>query len=117
MQLIQFSPEEKYLITFSSVEPSNPRDPTQLILNIFDVRTGKRIWIFHTIPMKGEFGYDSWLIPGQAEMVGNAGVWAQMSIDEELGLVYLPVESPTGDYNGQYRHGNGLFGEIRLREV
>src|SRR5699024_10254350 len=49
----------------------------------FDVRTGKRIWIFHTIPMKGEFGYDSWLIPGQAEKVGNAGVWAQMSLDEE----------------------------------
>ena len=77
----------------------------------FDVRTGKRIWIFHTIPKKGEFGYESWLVPGQAEKVGNTGVWAQMSIDEELGLVYLPVESPTGDYNGQYRHGFGLFGE------
>jgi quinoprotein glucose dehydrogenase len=77
----------------------------------FDVKTGKRIWIFHTIPMKGEFGYDSWLVPGQAEKIGNAGVWAQMSVDEELGLVYLPVESPTGDYNGQYRHGPGLFGE------
>jgi len=50
-------------------------------------------------------------VPGQAEKVGNTGVWAQMSIDEELGLVYLPVESPTGDYNGQYRHGFGLFGE------
>jgi quinoprotein glucose dehydrogenase len=77
----------------------------------FDVRSGKRIWIFHTIPMKGEFGYDTWLVPGQAEKIGNAGVWAQMSVDEELGLVYLPVESPTGDYNGQYRHGIGLFGE------
>jgi quinoprotein glucose dehydrogenase len=50
-------------------------------------------------------------VPGQAEKIGNAGVWAQTSVDEELGLVYLPVESPTGDYNGQYRHGNGLFGE------
>ena len=77
----------------------------------FDVRTGRRIWIFHTIPQKGEFGYDSWLLPGQAEKAGNAGVWAQMSVDEELGLVYLPVESPTGDYSGQYRHGDGLFGE------
>jgi quinoprotein glucose dehydrogenase len=77
----------------------------------FDVHTGKRIWIFHTIPMKGEFGYDTWRVPGQAEKVGNAGVWGQISVDEELGLVYLPVESPTGDYNGQYRHGNGLFGE------
>ncbi len=77
----------------------------------FDVRTGKRKWIFHTIPRKGEFGYDSWAVPGQAEATGNAGVWAQMSADPELGLVYLPVELPTGDYNGQYRAGNALFGE------
>jgi quinoprotein glucose dehydrogenase len=77
----------------------------------FDVRTGKRKWIFHTIPRKGEFGYDSWIKPGQAEEAGNTGAWAQMSADPELGLVYLPVELPTGDYNGQYRHGAGLFGE------
>jgi quinoprotein glucose dehydrogenase len=77
----------------------------------FDVRSGKRIWIFHTIPMKGEFGYDTWLVPGQAEKSGNQGVWAQMSVDEELGLVYLPVELGTGDYNGQYRAGPALFGE------
>jgi quinoprotein glucose dehydrogenase len=77
----------------------------------FDVRTGKRKWIFHTIPRKGEFGYDSWIVPGQAEEAGNTGAWAQMSADPELGLVYLPVELPTGDYNGQYRHGAGLFGE------
>ena len=81
------------------------------LVRAFDTRTGKRIWTFHTIPMKGEFGYDTWLVPGQAEKIGNTGVWAQMSVDEELGLVYLPVESPTGDYNGQYRHGPGLFGE------
>ncbi len=42
---------------------------------------------------------------------GNAGVWAQMSVDEELGLVYLPVELPTGDYYGGHRPGNNLFGE------
>ncbi len=77
----------------------------------FDVRTGKRKWIFHTIPRKGEFGYDSWAVPGQAEEAGNNGVWAQMSADAELGLVYLPVELPTGDYTGQYRAGNALFGE------
>jgi len=77
----------------------------------FDARTGKRKWIFHTIPRKGEFGYQSWIIPGQAEEAGNTGAWAQMSADPELGLVYLPVELPTGDYNGQYRAGPGLFGE------
>jgi quinoprotein glucose dehydrogenase len=77
----------------------------------FDVRTGKRKWIFHTIPRKGEFGYDTWVKPGQAEATGNAGVWGQISADAELGLVYLPVELPTGDYNGQYRAGPALFGE------
>lgn len=76
----------------------------------FDVRTGKRIWIFHTIPLKGEFGYDSW-IGRDADEAGNTGVWAQMSADEELGLVYLPVELPTGDYVGTFRRGDALFGE------
>ena len=77
----------------------------------FDARTGKRKWIFHTIPLKGEFGYDSWLKPGSAEDAGNTGDWAQISADEELGLAYLGVELPTGDQMGIYRPGNDLFGE------
>jgi quinoprotein glucose dehydrogenase len=76
----------------------------------FDVRTGKRLWTFHTVPQKGEAGYDSWL-NGSAEYTGNTGVWSQVTIDEELGLVYLPVESPTGDYYGGHRPGNDLYGE------
>lgn len=76
----------------------------------FDVRTGKRLWIFHTIPKKGEFGYETWL-NGSAEYTGNTGMWTQLSADEELGLVYLPIESPTGDFYGGHRPGNDLFGE------
>jgi quinoprotein glucose dehydrogenase len=76
----------------------------------FDVRTGKRLWIFHTIPKKGEFGYDTWE-KGSAEYTGNTGVWTQITVDEQLGLVYLPVESPTGDFYGGHRPGNNLFGE------
>jgi quinoprotein glucose dehydrogenase len=76
----------------------------------FDVRTGTRLWIFHTIPKKGEFGYDTWL-NGSAEYTGNTGVWTQITVDEQLGLVYLPVESPTGDFYGGHRPGNNLFGE------
>ena len=76
----------------------------------FDVRTGKRLWIFHTIPMKGEPGYETWE-KGSAEYTGNTGVWTQMTVDEQLGLVYLPVESPTGDYFGGHRPGNNLYGE------
>jgi quinoprotein glucose dehydrogenase len=76
----------------------------------FDVHTGQRLWIFHTIPKKGEFGYDTWE-KGSADYTGNTGVWSQISVDEQLGLVYLPVESPTGDYYGGHRPGNNLFGE------
>ncbi len=76
----------------------------------FDVKTGKRLWIFHTIPIKGEEGYNTWE-NGSAEYTGNTGVWTQISVDEQLGLVYLPVESPTGDYYGGHRPGNDLYGE------
>ena len=77
----------------------------------FDARTGKRKWIFHTIPRKGEFGYDTWLRKGDAERVGNTGAWAQMSVDLEFNTVYLPVELPTGDQVGIYREGPTLFSE------
>ena len=76
----------------------------------FDVRTGKRLWIFHTIPGLREFGNDTWERDSWS-YTGNAGVWGQISVDEELGLAYLPVELPTGDYYGGHRPGNGLFGE------
>ena len=76
----------------------------------FDVRTGKRLWIFHTIPDPGEFGNNTWEKDSWS-YTGNTGVWAQISVDEELGLVYLPVEVPTGDYFGGPRPGSNLFGE------
>jgi quinoprotein glucose dehydrogenase len=76
----------------------------------YDAKSGKRLWIFHTIPRPGEFGNDTWEKDSWS-YTGNAGVWSQMSADPELGLVYLPVELPTGDYYGGNRPGNGLFGE------
>ena len=76
----------------------------------FDVKTGKRLWIFHTIPRREEFGYNTWE-KGSAEYTGNTGVWAQISVDEELGMAYLPVESPTEDSYGGDRPGSALFGE------
>jgi quinoprotein glucose dehydrogenase len=74
----------------------------------FDVRTGKRLWTFHTIPQPGEYGNDTWLNDSWA-YTGNAAVWSPFSADEELGYVYLPVESATGDYYGGHRPGNNLF--------
>lgn len=76
----------------------------------YDVRTGKRLWTFHTIPRPGEYGNDTWENDSWS-YTGNAGVWAQMSVDEQLGYVYLPVETPTSDFFGGHRPGNGLFGE------
>jgi quinoprotein glucose dehydrogenase len=76
----------------------------------FDVKTGKRLWIFHTIPRPGEFGNDTWLNDSWS-YTGNAGSWGQISVDEELGMAYLPIELPTGDYYGGHRPGGNLFGE------
>ncbi len=76
----------------------------------FDVRTGKRLWIFHTIPKPGEYGIETWEKDSWS-YTGNTGVWGQISVDEQLGIVYLPVELPTGDYFGAHRPGSGLFGE------
>ena len=70
----------------------------------FDARTGKRLWIFHTIPQPGEFGNDTWLKDSWS-YTGNTGVWTQLTVDEELGIAYLPVEIPTGDYFGGHRPG------------
>jgi len=80
-------------------------------LRAYDVRTGKRKWIFHTVPRKGEFGYDTWLVPGQAEAATNTGVWAPITADPELGLVFAGVELPQADWIGRTRHGDALFTE------
>ena len=76
----------------------------------FDVHTGKKVWTFHTIPRKGEFGYDTWE-DGSADYTGNAGVWGPFSADPQLGLVYLNIEAPTNDVYGGHRHGNNLFAD------
>lgn len=74
----------------------------------FDARTGALRWTFRTIPEPGEEGFDTWY-ENSALYTGNAGVWAPMSADPELGLVYLPVESATGDQYGGDRPGPNLF--------
>src|SRR5579862_1943182 len=83
---------------------------TKGLVRAFDVRTGKLLWTFNTIPRPGEFGNDTWE-NGSWATNGNTGVWTQITVDEDLGLVYLPVESPTSDYYGGERPGDNLFGE------
>ena len=95
----------------------SPFVPPELKTNVtgyirgFDVVTGRLLWTFHTIPRRGEAGYETWLEGSAEEAGGNAGVWAAISADEELELVYLPVESPYSDMYGGLRQGDNLFGE------
>jgi len=83
---------------------------TKGLVRAFDVRTGKQIWRFNTIPYPGEFGNETWE-NGSWEWTGNMGVWTQITADPEAGLVYLPVETPTLDEYGGNRPGNNLFAE------
>ena len=75
----------------------------------FDVRTGKRKWIFHTIPQPGEFGYDSWEDKEAWKNIGGANNWTGMSLDEERGIVYVPTGTASPDFYGGTRKGSNLF--------
>src|SRR5262245_18466879 len=83
---------------------------TKGLVRAFDVKSGKLLWTFNTIPRPGEFGNDTWENESWA-VNGNTGVWTQITVDEEAGLAYLPVEDPTSDFYGGHRPGNNLFGD------
>jgi len=76
----------------------------------FDVRTGRKLWTFHTIPREGEPGYETWQ-GDSAQYTGNAGVWGPFSADPQLGYVYLSIESATNDVYGGHRPGNNLYSD------
>jgi quinoprotein glucose dehydrogenase len=79
----------------------------------YDVRTGKLVWTFHTIPHPGEFGYDTW--PKDAwKKVGGADAWSELSIDEKRGIVYIPTASPKYNFYGGDRIGADLFGDCLI---
>jgi quinoprotein glucose dehydrogenase len=83
---------------------------TKGLVRAFDVKTGKRLWQFNTIPRPGDYGNETWEDESWA-INGNVGVWTQITVDDDLGLVYLPVETPTSDYYGGHRPGGNLFAE------
>ncbi len=76
----------------------------------YDIRTGKKLWTFHTIPKEYESGYETWL-NGSAEFTGNANVWNGMAYDPELDYVYLPTSTPTHNEYGGNRPGDNLYAE------
>lgn len=82
-------------------------------IRAYDVRSGKVVWTFHTVPRPGEFGYDTWP-PDAWKTVGGANAWAEMSVDEKRGIVYIPTGSPKYNFYGANRKGANLFGDCLL---
>ena len=99
------------VITPSSISSYNiTREAPPGWMRGFDVRSGRTKWTFHTIPQGDEFGNDTW--GGDSwRVTGKVGVWSMMSADEELGLLYLPTNTPAPDYYGGHRPGANLFAE------
>ncbi|MBV8070339.1 MAG: PQQ-binding-like beta-propeller repeat protein, partial [Acidobacteriaceae bacterium] len=82
-------------------------------IRAYNVRTGKLVWSFHTIPHPGEFGYDTW--PKDAwKTVGGANSWTELSLDQKRGIIYVPTASPKYNFYGGDRKGADLFGDCLL---
>ncbi len=97
------------VITGAQVPDGEPQGPSGDV-RAFDARTGKLVWRFHTVPRPGEFGQETW--QGDSwKRRGGVNVWSVMSVDEENGLVFLPLTSPAYDYYGGDRKGANLFGD------
>jgi quinoprotein glucose dehydrogenase len=82
-------------------------------IRAYDVRTGKRKWIFHTVPQPGEFGYDTWPKEGN-ERAGGCNAWGGLSLDSRRGIVFAGTGSPSNDFHGGERIGQNLFGNSIL---
>lgn len=100
----------KNLVICGSIVPDGePRGPSGDV-RAFDALTGKLVWRFHTVPRPGEFGHDTWEGEGWKDR-GGANAWSILSVDEERGIVFLPLTSPSTDFWGGDRKGMGLFGD------
>jgi quinoprotein glucose dehydrogenase len=82
-------------------------------IRAFDVRTGRLVWTFHTVPRPGEVGYETWP-PDAWKTVGGANNWGEMSIDAARGVVYVPTGSAKYNFYGGYRKGDNLFADSIL---
>ncbi|MGA9270528.1 MAG: c-type cytochrome, partial [Lutimonas sp.] len=98
---------EDLLITGSRVAETADAAPGHI--RAYNVHTGAKEWIFHTIPHPGEKGYETWQDPEAYKKLGGANNWAGMSLDLKKGIVYIPTGSASGDFYGGYREGSNLF--------
>lgn len=99
------------IVVGSSISDGPPvKEGTPGQVKGFDAKTGAMKWSFNIIPQPGEFGADTWK-EGANTYTGSANVWTSISADPELGYVYLPTSTPTNDFYGGHRLGDGLFSE------
>jgi quinoprotein glucose dehydrogenase len=83
-------------------------------IRAYDVRTGKQLWIFHTIPQPGEAGYKTWEDPKAYRFIGGANAWSGLTLDENNGIVYACTGSASYDWYGGKRKGNDLYADCVL---
>lgn len=79
-------------------------------VSAFNVYTGERVWIFHTIPQPGEYGYESWGNADFWKTGAGVNVWGGLSVDPENGLVYFATGQPKDDFYRPNNAGEHLFG-------
>ena len=114
LHVISTSPGVIYkdlVIVSTRLSERNPAAPGDI--RAYDVRTGERRWIFHTIPHPGELGYETWP-PDAWNTAGGANCWAGMSLDQKRGIVYIPTGAAAYDFYGGDRHGENLYANCIL---
>ena len=100
------------LILGTRVDENSPAAPGHI--RAYDVRTGKMKWIFHTIPLPGEHGYDTWEDKNAYKYAGGANVWSGFSLDEKKGVIFAGTGSAAYDFYGGNRKGSNLFANCLL---
>jgi quinoprotein glucose dehydrogenase len=103
----------KDMIIMGSVVGEGPNPGAPGHIRAFDVRTGQRRWIFHTIPHPGEFGHETWS-PESWKTVGGANCWGGMTLDLKRGVVFAGTGSASYDHWGGNRIGQNLFANCVL---
>ena len=103
----------KDLLILGSATGEGPQPAAPGHIRAFDVRSGERKWIFHTIPRPGQFGYDTWA-KDSWQKVGSANVWSGFTLDHERGIVFMGTGSPANDKWGGNRPGANLFGNCTI---
>lgn len=100
---------QNLIITGSANGEGAPSTGAYGDIRAWDARTGKLVWTFHTVPRPGEFGHDTWPADQWRNRSGT-NAWGFLTIDMARGILYVPLGSPTADFYGADRHGDGLYG-------